>query len=187
MSVINHGTWSRYTPDPWPEGLPAAIMFCKRDSDGIDWYEYTNDGASFSPNAVVATVYGNVVTTVNREYARLFPQGALVIEITGDNTTEDPQAAYGGKLYDATANTLTEATPQVPQIVSPRQARLALLAAGVLDQVQAAVDAAGGATKIAWEYATEINRTDPLILSIGAALNFSPEQIDTLFKYAAAQ
>jgi hypothetical protein len=68
--------------------------------------------------------------------------------------------------------------------VSPRQARLALLAAGLLDEVQAAVDAAGGATKITWEYATEISRTDPMIDAIGAALNMTDAQIDALFATA---
>lgn len=71
--------------------------------------------------------------------------------------------------------------------VTPRQARLALLAAGLLDQVEATVKAAGGATQIAWDYATEINRTDPLIASIGSGLSLSDAQIDALFRYASAQ
>lgn len=69
--------------------------------------------------------------------------------------------------------------------VTPRQARLALLAAGLLDQVQAAVDATGGATKITWEYASAFDRNDPLITSIGASLNLTPSQIDALFASAA--
>lgn len=77
--------------------------------------------------------------------------------------------------------------PAVPQSVSPRQARLALLAAGLLDQVEAAVNAAGGATKVSWDYATQINRTDPLIMTIGASLSLTQDQIDTLFKFAATQ
>jgi hypothetical protein len=75
--------------------------------------------------------------------------------------------------------------PPVELSVTPRQARLALLQAGLLDQVQAAVDAAGGATKITWEYALEIKRTDPMITAIGSALNLTPEQIDNLFQLAA--
>jgi hypothetical protein len=75
--------------------------------------------------------------------------------------------------------------PPVELSVTPRQARLALLQAGLLDQVQAAVDAAGGATKITWEYALEIKRTDPMITAIGSALNLAPEQIDNLFQLAA--
>jgi hypothetical protein len=73
----------------------------------------------------------------------------------------------------------------VPDAVTPRQARLALLEAGLLDQVEQSVTAAGGATKIAWDFASLIERQDPLIISIGAALNLTDDQIDVLFKYAA--
>lgn len=79
------------------------------------------------------------------------------------------------------------AVSAIPQTVSPRQARLALLAAGLLDQVEAAVNAAGGATKVSWDFATQINREDPLIAAIGAAIPLTSDQIDTLFKYAATQ
>ncbi|MBR1173902.1 hypothetical protein JQ617_08050 [Bradyrhizobium sp. KB893862 SZCCT0404] len=75
----------------------------------------------------------------------------------------------------------------VPQVVTPRQARLALFAAKLLDQVEQAVTTAGGATKITWDFATEIRRDDPLITTIGSALNLTSDQIDVLFKYAATQ
>lgn len=73
----------------------------------------------------------------------------------------------------------------IPTSVTPRQARLALLSAGLLDQVESAVTAAGGATKIAWEYATVINRDDPLIISISSSLGLTAEQIDALIAHAA--
>ena len=69
--------------------------------------------------------------------------------------------------------------------VTPRQARLALLGAGALDQVEAAVKAAGGATLITWEYASAFERHDPLITAIGSQLNMSEAQIDALFAQAA--
>jgi hypothetical protein len=77
--------------------------------------------------------------------------------------------------------------PAVPKVsqVTPRQARLALLQQGLLDRVQSAVNAAGGATQITWEYATVFDRGDPLITSIGAALSLTPNQIDQLFALAA--
>jgi hypothetical protein len=65
--------------------------------------------------------------------------------------------------------------------VTPRQARLALNAAGLLDAVNAAVNAAGGATLITWEYATQIERNDPLISQIGSSLGLTDAQIDDLF------
>ena len=78
------------------------------------------------------------------------------------------------------------AKAEIPQTVTPRQARLALLAAGLLDQVTTAVNAAGGATLITWEYASSFDRNDPLITRIGASLNLTSAQIDALFEQAAA-
>lgn len=69
--------------------------------------------------------------------------------------------------------------------VTPRQARLALLSAGLLEAAQAAVDASGPATKITWEYASVFEREDPLIIGIGAGLGLTSEQIDALFTQAA--
>ncbi|MFI4971136.1 MAG: hypothetical protein ACHP7H_00535 [Hyphomicrobiales bacterium] len=75
--------------------------------------------------------------------------------------------------------------PPVPTSVTSRQARLSLLAAGLLDQVTSAVNNAGGATLITWEYATVFMRTDPLIKQIGTSLNLSDAVIDQLFVTAA--
>lgn len=73
--------------------------------------------------------------------------------------------------------------------VTPRQARLALLGAGKLSAVTAALaampGAQGEAARITWEYATEIRRDDPLIAAIGPALELSEAQVDALFAQAA--
>lgn len=76
--------------------------------------------------------------------------------------------------------------PVVVLSVTPRQARLALFGAGLLDRVEAAVKQAGGVTQISWEYATVINRDDELIVQIAAGLKLSDEQIDSLFEAAVA-
>lgn len=93
-------------------------------------------------------------------------------------------AAFDGEKIVVTVN-YEEAASIVPPTVTPRQARLALLGANLLDQVEATVNAAGGATKITWDYATEINRTDHLIVGIGASLSLTSEQIDDLFRQAS--
>lgn len=76
--------------------------------------------------------------------------------------------------------------PATPQSVTMRQARLALLAAGLLDTVQAAIVAAGPAAKIEWEYATEVQRSAGLIPAMATALGMTDAQIDVLFVAAAA-
>jgi hypothetical protein len=73
----------------------------------------------------------------------------------------------------------------VPQAITMRQARLALLGAGLLSHVNNAIDAmpgqAGEAALIEWEYAQEVQRHSPLIGALGPALGMTPEQIDQLF------
>jgi hypothetical protein len=69
---------------------------------------------------------------------------------------------------------------------SARQARLALLGAGILDSAQSAVANSGNqAMQISWEYATEWHRTDPMIDAISAALGLDGDAVDALFVRAA--
>jgi hypothetical protein len=72
----------------------------------------------------------------------------------------------------------------VPPKVTPRQARLALLGGGKLANVKQMVNNLSEADQITWEYATEINRSDPLIKSMGAALGMTEAQIDNMFRVA---
>lgn len=75
---------------------------------------------------------------------------------------------------------------QVPQVVTIRQAKLALLQAGLLDDVDAAVAQADRATQIEWEYATEVKRGWPTLLTLQTALGMTNEQVDELFIRAAS-
>ena len=75
--------------------------------------------------------------------------------------------------------------PVVPSVVSMRQARLALLEAGLLTQVSAAVQASGEAAIIEWEYAQELRRAHPLTQQLSDALGITEQQLDTLFTRAA--
>ena len=79
--------------------------------------------------------------------------------------------------------------PQTPQSATMRQARLALLSAGLLAAVNAAIAAmpgvAGEAARIEWEYAQTVERDSPLVAGLTAALNLTQTQIDDLFALAA--
>lgn len=74
----------------------------------------------------------------------------------------------------------------VPSPVALWQARAALAVAGRLDDATAAVNAAGGAVKEAWEYGNFIHRDSPTIEQLGAALGMTSDDIDNLFRAAAA-
>jgi hypothetical protein len=74
--------------------------------------------------------------------------------------------------------------PPVPQSVTPRQARLALLGSGLLDQVEAAIATGSRADKITWEFAAEVRRDYAMISNLGSALGLTDAQIDDLFRAA---
>lgn len=82
------------------------------------------------------------------------------------------------------------ATPVVPPSVTMRQARLALLGAGLLASVGAAIDGLPSpqkeAARIEWEYVAEVQRSSGLVLMMGAALGLDNVALDALFIEAAA-
>jgi len=77
----------------------------------------------------------------------------------------------------------------VPVSVSMRQARLALLQAGLLGQVSTAIAALpgieGDAARIEWEFSPTVARDWPLALAITTAIGLSGSQVDELFRLAA--
>ena len=81
--------------------------------------------------------------------------------------------------------------PVAPQSVTMRQARLALLGAGLLDQVDAAIASIPDpvqrrAAQIEWEYAQTVDRNSPFTQQLAAGLGITDAQKDALFKQAAA-
>lgn len=78
-----------------------------------------------------------------------------------------------------------EPEPYIPESVSMRQARLALLQSGLLATVDAAIASGTEADKITWEYATEVNRSDALVDNLSVALGLSEQQLDELFILAS--
>ena len=79
--------------------------------------------------------------------------------------------------------------PPAPEPVPPRitalQARRALLAADMLDQVEAAIARQPRAIQIAWEYATEIYRDDSMLAEVAQAIGLNTNTLDSLFRAAA--
>ena len=73
----------------------------------------------------------------------------------------------------------------VPQQVTMRQARLALLGAGLLDDVEAVISAAGRAAQLEWEYAAVVDRSNPAVAAVQQQQALTDVQIDDLFREAA--
>ena len=73
----------------------------------------------------------------------------------------------------------------VPQQVTMRQARLALLSVGLLDDVEMVIAAAGREAQLEWEYAAVVDRNNPAIAIVQQQESLTDAQIDDLFREAA--
>ena len=75
----------------------------------------------------------------------------------------------------------------IPQTVTPFQAKAALLGAGLLPAVQAAIAAAPQIVQLAWSDATEFTRDSPTIAAMAASLKppLTSAQLDALFVAAS--
>lgn len=76
--------------------------------------------------------------------------------------------------------------PYAPAAITPRQARLQLLAEGLLTQVETIMSAQSEAARIEWEYAIQIERHNPLMLQMMIALGKSDADVDAFFVAADA-
>jgi hypothetical protein len=111
--------------------------------------------------------------------------------------TEDEREQFGAAdlvamTDDEVAGHLAPDAPvvEVPQKVTMRQARLALLAAGLLDDVESAIDALPEpprkAARIEWEFSSEVYRDRDFVLMLGQSLGLDSDEMDDLFITAAA-
>jgi len=100
-----------------------------------------------------------------------------------ENSTElkPPSEEY---TYDGNTWVLIDA---VPVKITMRQARLALLQAGLLDAITSSiVESTDEEMKIEWEYATEIRRDWPSLISTTESLGVSKFDLDAMFIAASA-
>ena len=116
-----------------------------------------------------------------------------------DRETDAFRAAIAGKTDhvdyelvrypDGSVDVLTgeDIPPQpVPEVVTPRQIRLALTQLGLRQTVEQAVAAGSQDLKDWWEYALDIERDHPLIEAMAQQLGITGEQVDGLFQLAAS-
>ena len=126
MKVIDHGKWIPYKPakDDWPEDAPPNAMFCKRESDGVDWYQYVNpkkdSGRIFSENfqedsVKIAFMFHEVeqqwiIGPSVTDATMLFPAHHYVREITDFGSTDEEKiiAAFRNKAIDPGNNRMSE-------------------------------------------------------------------------------
>lgn len=80
--------------------------------------------------------------------------------------------------------------PQVPEQVTMRQARLALLDAGLLSTIETALNSLPEPLKtrslIEWNHGSVVERNSNLVIQMAGALGLEPQQVDNLFLQASS-
>lgn len=89
-----------------------------------------------------------------------------------------------------TPQPVPEPAAAIPVEVTMRQARLALLSAGLYEAVEAAInslpDPPRTAARIEWDYSNTIQRHNAFVAQLTPMLGLTEEQVDALFTAAAA-
>jgi hypothetical protein len=104
MNYIDHGDWVIYKPQAHPLMQHVdghKLLFCRRESDGVDWYEYRKAKGIDMPsgNRVLVTILRQfnpliqkdewvVMTTEKDEPTFVWPEGTRLIEIEFDGDHE---------------------------------------------------------------------------------------------------
>jgi hypothetical protein len=89
-----------------------------------------------------------------------------------------------------TVEEVVQAQAAVPQTVTPRQIRIALVMSGIsISTIEAMIDSLPepdrSITRITWEYSVEFQRNNPLLNAIAPIFGFTQQQIDELFQLAS--
>lgn len=132
---------------------------------------------------IVGGIVANTIVATAAEAQAAYPDAICIPADTGAI----------GWLWDG--DTLTPPPPEppeppaVPSAVTMRQARLALLGAGLLDDIDAAINGLPSpqkeAARIEWEYSQEVQRHNGFVSALAPMLGLTEAQIDALFIAAA--
>lgn len=127
-------------------------------------------------------------------------ESGMVAELTDINPDDRYHPSYAwakcgknvsvGWMYDGKVFSAPQADPpQLPVIVTMRQARLALHTAGLLQSVEDAISAMPEpeqtSARIEWDYASRVERSSQFVVMLGAAIGLDDAQMDELFMAAS--
>jgi hypothetical protein len=169
-------TWTEVTqaPDVVTPGKPAEV-----DEHGYVVVEATPE-----------TTTPGAITRTEVKFTSYHPTQLDLLQADAE-AMGTPLDQYANMLADWVASYVPEPPPApvIPEKVTMRQARLALLAAGKLAAVNTAINALPSpqkeAAQIEWEYSQEVQRHNGFVSLLAPTLGMDDEALDQLFVTAA--
>ena len=143
-------------------------------------YYQPHSGATFALHSDVRrampwVLFGDSITDADLASQGMDEQGQVAEPLSIEFVDERWTQLW--TVRDATPDELETMKPPVPSEVTMRQARLALLSIGQLDQVAPAIESLVGAerdaARIEWEFSSAVVRSRPLVCMLGLALGLA--------------
>lgn len=166
-------------------------MYYKPDTNQV--FKTLNDVR----NGMLYVLFPEVIDKDMLEYNGVFPVVAnppaiAEGEIARESDIEDSDGTWtmNYSVEKMTEEEIEAAKPPVPEKVTRRQARSALLLRGLLDQVDLVIAAIPDVSQrrlaqIEWQDASEFDRNRALVIQIGTALGLDSKGLDDVFRLAA--
>ena len=146
-------------------------------------YDFTKDGAKIvfpTPKPTTTQLQQAVRNGVELDANGNTVQAWIVQDMFSDYINED--GVLVTKLEQEEAYIQAEFKKTVPDVITMRQARLALLQSSLLTTVTDGImSGTDEELKIEWEYATEVRRDWDNLITMATALGLTEQQLDDLF------
>jgi hypothetical protein len=120
MNIIDHGEWVACDkPENYPVKLPSHILFSRRVSDGVDWYQFQRKHLT-APDTLKVTAFKSdeghlVVLTTTYDQTSLFPTGGMrLLEVV-----DPPRDHEALRMQRIDLNQNKFSPPPPPPLMSP--------------------------------------------------------------------
>jgi len=127
------------------------------------FYKRENDELIITPNSVYAPGY----------------------ELHAETHSDHTYPIDGWYWFDTLDAALSGLPKAASTTITPLQAKMALLGAGLLDTIETMIASADRATQLAWSEAVSFNRSSAVLNGMAIALGMTTEQLDELFLIAS--
>lgn len=143
---------------------------------------------------VISPVWANAEHTAINCLVTFTGLGQVAFTATPNDSAAHSRAIFikaSGGLFGPVGAYVAPTVPEapVPSVVTLRQAKLALISAGLLSSVNSAIASMESPDKeiaeVEWEYATTVERNSPLLTTLAGELGLNDAALDSLFTLAA--
>jgi hypothetical protein len=170
----------------WKDGVVsgAHVKFLERiEENGVVLTEKEGDAQPISIAGSVGFPLADILSTVQSDALAAIDAANMLASTSASTLLAEQNAHAETKAKLAELESMLP--PKNPTTVTMKQARLALLNAGLLDTVNTAIATMPKSVQLEWEFSTTVERTNLLLNSIAVGLGLTNMQIDELFTSAS--